>query len=124
VFAIAITLLAPDNARLLAQLLKLWPRYYALTMTFAGLMLTALWWHASRHNRLTDPGLDARGIRRQFVPLFLTVALFALSIGVAFLNASLARLSWLLVVPITRYAQSDQYPQITPRPHGVGTGLR
>jgi uncharacterized membrane protein len=91
--------------------------FYALTMTFAGLMLTALWWHASRHNRLTDPGLDARSIRRQFVPLFLTVALFALSIGVAFLNANLARLSWLLIVPIARCAQSDQYPQIAPRPH-------
>jgi uncharacterized membrane protein len=33
--------------------------FYALTMALAGLMLAAVWWYASRHNRLTDPKLDA-----------------------------------------------------------------
>jgi uncharacterized membrane protein len=76
--------------------------FYALTIILGGLMLAALWWHASWHNRLTDPGLDPRQARRQFVPMFLTVALFVLSIGVAFLDEDLARFSWLLVVPISR----------------------
>jgi uncharacterized membrane protein len=79
--------------------------FYALTMTLAGLMLTAIWWHASRHNRLTDPRLDAQQRRRQFVALFLTVALFVVSIGLAFLNADLSKFLWLLVVPISRYGQ-------------------
>jgi TMEM175 potassium channel family protein len=79
--------------------------FYALTMTVAGLMLTAIWWYATRHNRLTDPHLDAQQRRRQFVSLLLTVALFALSIGLAFLHENLARFSWLLVVPISRYWQ-------------------
>ena len=79
--------------------------FYALTMILGGLMLAALWWHASWHNRLADPGLDARQARRQFVPMLLTVALFVMSIGLAFLNESLARLSWLLVVPISRFGQ-------------------
>ena len=79
--------------------------FYALTMILGGLMLAALWWHASWHNRLTDPGLDARQARRQFVPMLLTVALFVMSIGLAFLNESLARFSWLLVVPISRFGQ-------------------
>ncbi|MFN2291740.1 MAG: TMEM175 family protein [Anaerolineae bacterium] len=80
--------------------------FYALTMILGALMLAALWWHASRHNRLTDPGLDAGEVRRQFVPALLTIALFALSIGLAFLDENLARLSWLLVVPISRLGQT------------------
>lgn len=81
--------------------------FYALTMTLGGLMLAALWWYASWHNRLTDPGLDARQVRRQFMPMLLTVALFILSIGLAFLDENLARFSWLLVVPISRYGQKE-----------------
>jgi uncharacterized membrane protein len=77
--------------------------FYALTMILGGLMLAALWWYASWHNRLTDPGLDARQVRRQFVPMLLTVALFVLSIGLAFVDENLARFSWLLVVPISRF---------------------
>jgi uncharacterized membrane protein len=77
--------------------------FYALTMTLGGLMLAALWWYASWHNRLTDPRLDARQARHQFVPMLLTVALFVLSIGLAFLDENLARFSWLLVVPISRF---------------------
>jgi len=82
--------------------------FYALTMTLAGLMLTAVWWYASRHNRLTDSQLDAPQRRRQFVALFLTVAPFLLSIGHAFLNQNLARFSWLLILPISRYGQRGE----------------
>jgi uncharacterized membrane protein len=81
--------------------------FYALTMILGGLMLAALWWYASWHNRLTDPDLDARQARRQFVPILLTVMLFILSIGLAFLNENLARFSWLLVVPISRFGHRE-----------------
>jgi TMEM175 potassium channel family protein len=79
--------------------------FYALTMTVAGLMLTAIWWYATRHSRLTDAHLDAQQRRRQLVALLLTVALFVLSIGLAFLDENLARFWWLLVLPISRYGQ-------------------
>lgn len=79
--------------------------FYGLTMMLAGLVLTVLWWYASRHNHLTDSELDASQRRRQFVGLILTVALFALSIGLAFLNEDAAKFLWLLVVPISRYGQ-------------------
>lgn len=79
--------------------------FYALTMMVAGLMLTAVWSYAAWHNRLTDPHLDARERRRQFATLLLTTALFAVSIGLAFVNENLARLLWLLVVPISRFWQ-------------------
>ena len=81
--------------------------FYALTMILGGLMLAALWWHASWHNRLTEPRLDARQARRQFMPMLLTVALFVLSIGLAFLDETLARFSWLLVVPISRFGYRE-----------------
>lgn len=71
------------------------------------LMLTAIWWYATWHNRLTDLHLDTQQRRRQFVALLLTVVLFALSIGFAFLSENLARLSWLLVMPISRYGQRE-----------------
>jgi uncharacterized membrane protein len=77
--------------------------FYALTMALGGLMLAILWWYASWHNRLTDPRLGARKTRREFVPMLLTVGLFVLSIGLAFLDENLARFSWLLVVPISRF---------------------
>jgi len=76
--------------------------FYALTMTLAALMLTAIWWYAARHNRLIDPHLTAQQWRHSFVALLLTVALFVLSIGLAFLDENVARFSWLLVVPISR----------------------
>jgi uncharacterized membrane protein len=81
--------------------------FYALTMIVCGVILAALWWHASWHRRLTDPDLAEQVVRRQFLPMLLTVALFALSIGLAFVDENLARLSWLLVVPISRLAQSS-----------------
>lgn len=79
--------------------------FYALTMTLAGLMLTVVWWYATRHNRLTDPHFDASQRRREFVPLLLTVAIFIGSIGLAFLDENLARFSRLLVLPISRFGK-------------------
>jgi uncharacterized membrane protein len=74
--------------------------FYALTMILGGLMLAALWWHASWHSRLTYPNLDAPQARHQFVPMLL-------SIGLAFLNENLARFSWLFVVPVSRFGQGE-----------------
>jgi uncharacterized membrane protein len=75
--------------------------FYALTMMFAGLALTAVWWHAARHNHLLTPHMDAGIRRRQFVGLFLTIAVFGLSIGVAFINDNLAKLCWLFLLPVS-----------------------
>jgi len=79
--------------------------FYSLAMTLAGLILAAIWCYASRHNRLTDPQLDAPQRRRQLVASLLTVGVFVLSIGLAFINEDLAKFSWLLLVPISRYGR-------------------
>lgn len=81
--------------------------FYALTMALAGLLLASLWWYASSHNRLVDPDLDAKQRQRQFMAPLITTAIFLLSIGVAFLDAGLGRLSWLLILPVSLYANKN-----------------
>jgi uncharacterized membrane protein len=75
--------------------------FYALTMILAGLVLAAIWWHAAWHNRLLDPRLDPGHRRQQFVGIFLTIAVFVLSIGIAFIDDDLAKFSWLLILPVS-----------------------
>jgi uncharacterized membrane protein len=72
--------------------------FYALIMLLASLLMTAIWWHASRRNHLIDPQMDPQTRRRQFIAPLLTTAIFMGSIGLAFINQSLARLSWVLIL--------------------------
>lgn len=76
---------------------------YALTMLVAGLLFAALWWHATLDNRLVADDLSQAERRREFLSPILTVVIFLLSIGVALLNADLAKLTWLLLFPVTIY---------------------
>jgi TMEM175 potassium channel family protein len=76
---------------------------YASTIVVAGLLMISLWWYASSQNRLIDPYMSAQEKRFELlVPIF-TVTLFVISIGIAFFNDVLAKLSWLLIIPATRY---------------------
>jgi TMEM175 potassium channel family protein len=77
--------------------------FYALTIIVSGLLSVALWWYATRHNRLIDPQLDPRRRRQEFVSPLMTVAFFILSIGIAYINNDLTRLSWLLIIPVSAY---------------------
>jgi uncharacterized membrane protein len=81
--------------------------FYGLTMFLAALLSTAIWWHASRNYRLIDPHLDAKLRRRQFVAPLATTVAFAFSIGLAFLNADVAKLSWALIAPMSLYLIRD-----------------
>ena len=72
--------------------------FYALTMVLASLALTAVWWYASWHNRLIVPNLEPIQRRRQFLSPIITAGVFLISIGVAFIDPGLARLSWLLIL--------------------------
>lgn len=77
---------------------------YALTMLAAEIMLLVLWQHAAGGNRRIDPQLlDAAQRKRESAAPISTIVIFLLSIGIAFINENLARLSWLLILPITRY---------------------
>lgn len=78
--------------------------FYALTMIAAGLVFCALWWYAAKDNRLVAADLSQEQRRREFATPVLTVAVFLLSIGIAFVNAGLAKVTWLLLIPVTIYA--------------------
>jgi uncharacterized membrane protein len=74
--------------------------FYALTMILASLSGLLLWRHAAGGHRLVNPALEDRLIRREASMPLATIAVFAISIGVAFFEPGLARLCWLLVFPL------------------------
>ena len=74
--------------------------FYALTMVLASLSGLILWWHAAHNHHLVDPNLDRRQIWREALVHFATVAIFILSMGVAVLDAGLARICWVLLIPV------------------------
>ena len=74
--------------------------FYAFTMVLASLSGLVLWWHATRNHRLVDPDLDRHSIRGEALLPLATIAIFTLSIGVAVLDAGLARICWVLVFPV------------------------
>jgi uncharacterized membrane protein len=79
--------------------------FYALSMIAAGLLSVAIWIYASHHNRLIDPHLDQATRRRELYLPLLSTGVFALSIGLAFFNPGLARLSWLLLLVVSFYTR-------------------
>lgn len=81
--------------------------FYALTMGLAGLLLAGIWWYASHNNHLTDPNLDTRVRKRQFIAPLITTAIFLISIGISFLDADLSRFSWLLILLASWYANKN-----------------
>jgi uncharacterized membrane protein len=81
--------------------------FYALTMAIVGFLLAGIWWYASHNNRLVDPDLDVKQRQRQFIAPLLTSTVFLLSIGIAFLNADLSRLSWVLTLLTSWYANKN-----------------
>jgi hypothetical protein len=76
-------------------------------MATAGILLAGNWWYASHHNRLIDPNLDVRISRRQLVAPLVTTAIFLFSILISFLNANISRISWLLILLASWYANKD-----------------
>jgi uncharacterized membrane protein len=82
--------------------------FYSLVMILGELLLGLLWWYASRNNRLTDPTLDPRQRRRQFINPIATSLIFLLSMGIAYLNPTLAMLSWFLILPVTMVANREK----------------
>lgn len=79
--------------------------FYAVVVTLAGLLLLASWAYASSHNRLLAPHVDAQQKRSETLRTLVAPAIFALSIGLAFINDDLAKFSWLLIVPTLRLSQ-------------------
>lgn len=69
---------------------------YGSILFLTGVFLNLIWWYATTH-QLIDQGLDSKFI--QFVHRYIRVAplLYLLSIGIAFINLTLAKLIFLIV---------------------------
>ncbi len=74
--------------------------FYALTIIVTGLLSIALWGYATYHNRLVDERLDVNTHRQLFLSPLITLSVFLISIGIAIVSYELARLTWLLLIPI------------------------
>jgi uncharacterized membrane protein len=81
--------------------------FYALTIILSGLFSAAIGWHIVHTERLIVPDLDAKHRRRLYLAPLLTSAVFALSIGIAFYDLGLTRLSWILILPVSYYANRN-----------------
>lgn len=79
--------------------------FYALLQVAIGLLLAAIWWHASRQHRLIDAALGDREIRTQLLRILSVPLIFALSIGVAAaFGTTVGEFSWLLIAFSRRLA--------------------
>jgi uncharacterized membrane protein len=81
--------------------------FYATTMVLAGIFLSISWWYATYHSRLIEAELDSKQRQQQFITPLITSAIFLLSIGIAFWNENIARVSWLLILVASWYANKN-----------------
>ena len=72
--------------------------FYALVIIVTGMLSVSIWWYASYHDRFIDPGMDHRQRQRETWGPLSVICVFLLSIGLAFINADLAKVSWALVI--------------------------
>jgi uncharacterized membrane protein len=73
--------------------------FYAGTVTLASCFSLAIWWYASRNNRLVNADLTEKERRRQVAIPLMTCVVFLSSIGLAYIDPGLARLAWMLYLP-------------------------
>jgi hypothetical protein len=71
--------------------------FFALAQAIAGIILVALWYHATKGRRLSDPDLSDITVRYYMVRGILGSVVYLISIGIAVFNAYLAQLSWLFI---------------------------
>jgi uncharacterized membrane protein len=71
--------------------------FYAATLSVISLCSVLLWEYATFRHRLIPPDLDERTILSIRGRGWITLALFVLSIGLAFLSPALAEISWFAI---------------------------
>jgi hypothetical protein len=69
-----------------------------LVLTFAGLLLTLIWLHASK-NRLVDKSLDHIEIENILLESVLLPSVFLISILVSVVDLQVAYYFWLVIIP-------------------------
>jgi uncharacterized membrane protein len=74
---------------------------YALHNILTSLTLAWLWRHAARDSSLVGANLDPRLVRHSTYRALVVQGVFVLSIGISFVSVDAARLSWVLIWPLT-----------------------
>ncbi len=93
--------------------------FYSGALTVTGLLLNAIWQHASRSRHLIDPDLDPDLIRNLHFRFLAAPLIFLVAALAALFNAALGESLWVLVI-VVEVLLSHQYhhhhPAITPGP--------
>ena len=74
---------------------------YAVHNILTSLTLTWLWQHAIRDRRLVEANFDPNLVRYSNFRSLVVQGVFLLSIGISFISVDAARLSWVLIWPLT-----------------------
>ena len=74
---------------------------YAVHNILTSLTLTWLWQHAIRDSRLVEANFDPSLVRYSNFRSLVVQGVFLLSIGISFISVDAARLSWVLIWPLT-----------------------
>lgn len=92
--------------------------FYSAALALSGYLLTLIWLYVSHGNRLVAKTLSKRRIEFYTVKILVAPLIFTLSIPVAFVDLTLAKLSWvfvllgiILVHKIYHYRQLDEVEQ-------------
>jgi TMEM175 potassium channel family protein len=81
--------------------------FYSATMIVGSIMVVLLWRYASGRGKLVPDNLDPKVIKRETMLPLVTGGIFLLSIGIAFINPDLAKLSWVLILLVAFLFQRD-----------------
>lgn len=93
--------------------------FYALIMALPGLLAALMWGYAVQGNRLVDADLTPADRRRGFLRNLIAPTVFLLSIGVALIDADLAKYTWFLIALGHRFVRerSNSNDHNHPNPH-------
>jgi uncharacterized membrane protein len=78
---------------------------FAAMQVVTGAMLIIIWVYASGNHRLVDPQLGARAIKFNYHRELIVIAIFLLSIPIAFFSTTLAQISWIALAPLISILQ-------------------
>jgi uncharacterized membrane protein len=73
---------------------------YAVDQAAAGLLLTLIWWYASRNHRLVDRNLKNGKIRSILLIDVIAPVFFIISVGLSFIGPNIATYSWFGMIPV------------------------
>ncbi len=78
---------------------------FAMMQVVTGTMLITIWMYASKNHRLVDPSLNSQVIRFNYHRELVVIAIFLVSVPIAFFSTTLAQISWVVLAPLIRILQ-------------------